>query len=136
MPPAVTAPPKPEGPPELSLDATGPKVGFSRIVLQKAEDFDKLQKGIQGVRDKFSGKDVHVIASRDTNTEWVVTMLKDLEGIGATGLFVRTPTRKEFSGELEFVRAESLEFTSVQRGRDCARGPRHRGLAPLWRHGE
>ncbi len=103
LPPPVTEPPKPEGPPELSLDSVGPKVGFTRIVLQKAEDYDKLQKEIQGVRDQFNGKDVHVVASRDTNTQWVVAMLKDLEAIGASALYVRTQTRKEFSGELEFL---------------------------------
>jgi len=116
LPPPVTEPPKPEGPPELSLDASGPKVGFSRIVLQKPEDFDKLRKEVQGVRDQFNGKDVHVVASRDTNTQWVVAMLKNLEEIGATGLFVRTPTRKEFSGELEFLaqqKAASLPACSV-----------------------
>ena len=103
QPPPVTEPPKPEGPPELSLDSVGPKVGFTRIVLQKAEDYDKLQKEIQGVRDQYNGKDAHVIASRDTNTQWVVAMLKDLEEIGASALYVRTQTRKEFSGELEFL---------------------------------
>lgn len=116
LPPPITEPPKPEGPPELSLDATGPKVGFTRIVLQKAEDYEKLQKEIQGVREQFNGKDVHVIASRDTNTQWVVAMLKNLLGIGASALYVRTPTRKEFSGELEFLpeqKAASLPTCSV-----------------------
>ena len=106
QPPPVTEPPKPQGPPELSLDSVGPKVGFTRIVLQKAEDYDKLRKEIQGVRDQFNGKDVHVVASRDTNTQWVVAMLKDLEAIGASALYVRTQTRKEFSGELEFLTQE------------------------------
>ena len=116
LPPPVTEPPKPQGPPELSLDSVGPKVGFSRIVLQKAEDYDKLQKEIQGVREQFNGKDVHVVASRDTNTQWVVAMLKNLEAIGATALYVRTQTRKEFSGELEFLtqqKAAALPSCSV-----------------------
>ncbi len=101
-PPPVTEPPKPEGPPELSLDSVGPKVGFNRVVIQKAEDYAKLEKEIQGVRDQFNGKDVHVIAARETNTQWLVAMLKDLDAIGASALYVRTPTRKEFTSELEF----------------------------------
>jgi hypothetical protein len=116
QPPPVTEPPKPQGPPELSLDAVGPKVGFTRIVIQKAEDYDKLQKEVEGVREQYSGKDAHVVASRDTNPQWVVAMLKDLEAIGATALYVRTETRKEFSGELEFLtqaKAASLPSCSV-----------------------
>ena len=103
QPPPITEPPKPEGPPELSLDAVGPKVGFAQIVLQKPEDFQKLHKEVEGVRDQFNGKDVHVKASRDTKVEWVVAFLKELEQIGASALYVRTETRKEFSGELEFL---------------------------------
>ena len=103
QPPPITEPPKPEGPPELSLDSVGPKVGFSQIVLQKAEDFDKLRQTIEGVRDQFSGKDVHVKAARETKTEWVVAMLKELDRIGASALYVKTDTRKEFSSELEFL---------------------------------
>jgi len=114
--PAVTEVPKPQGPPELSLDASGPKVGFSRIVIQKPEDYDKLKKEIEGVRNEFSGKEAHVVASRDTKTEWLVAMLKDLEAIGASPLFVRTQTRKEFSSELEFLsqqKAAALPSCSV-----------------------
>jgi biopolymer transport protein ExbD len=102
QPPPTTEVPKPEGPPELSLDAVGLKVGFTQIVPQKPEDFDKLHKEVQGVRDQFSGKDVHVKASRETKTEWVVKMLSELDQIGASALYVQTDTRKEYSGELEF----------------------------------
>lgn len=101
--PSVTEVPKPQGPPELSLDSVGPKVGFSRVVLQKAEDYQKLHKEVENVRNDFSGKDVHVVASRDTKIEWLVAMLKELEAIGASSLYVRTETRKEFSSELEFL---------------------------------
>ncbi len=101
--PSITEVPKPQGPPELSLDSSGPKVGFTRIVIQKPEDYDKLHKEIAGVRNDFNGKDVHVVASRDTKTEWVVALLKELEAIGASALYVRTETRKEFSNELEFL---------------------------------
>jgi len=101
--PSVTEVPKPQGPPELSIDVSGPKVGFSRILIQKPEDYDKLQKEIEGVRNEFSGKEAHIVAAREANTQWVVAMLKDLEAIGASALSVRTPTRKEFSSELEFL---------------------------------
>src|SRR5664280_841188 len=116
QPPPTTEIPKPQGPPELSLDAMGPKVGFSRVMLQKPEDYEKLRKEIQGVREQFNGKDVHVIASRDTKTQWLVAMLKDLDEIGASTINVRTQTRKEFSGELEFLpehKAASLPSCSV-----------------------
>lgn len=109
QPPPVTEAPKPQGPPELTLDATGPKVGFSRILLQKAEDYEKLRSEIQAVREQFTGKDVHVVASRDTNTQWVVAMLKNLEEIGAANLFVRTPTRQEFSPELGFLSEQKAQ---------------------------
>jgi len=102
QPPPITETPKPQGPPELSVDSTGPKVGFTQIVLQKPEDFEKLHKEIVGVREHFSGKDVYVKASRDTKTEWVVRMLSELDQIGAAAIYVRTDTRKEFSSELEF----------------------------------
>lgn len=101
--PSITETPKPQGPPELSVDSIGPKVGFTQIVIQKSEDFEKLHKEIESVRDQFSGKDVHVKASRDTKIEWVVAMLKELDQIGAAALYVSTDTRKEFSSELAFL---------------------------------
>jgi hypothetical protein len=72
-------------------------------VIQKPEDYEKLHKEVENVRNEFNGKDVTVVASRDTKTEWIVAMLKELDAIGASSLHVRTETRKEFSGELEFL---------------------------------
>jgi hypothetical protein len=84
--------------------------------LQKTEDYEKLQKEIYNVREQFNGKEVHIVASRDTNTQWVVAMLRNLERIGASALFVRTPTRKEFTTELEFLseqKAKGMPTCSV-----------------------
>lgn len=110
QPPPITETPKPQGPPELSLDAVGAKVGFTQFVLQEdaqdptrvSSNLEKLKQAIEAVRDQFTGKDVHVSASRETKTAWVVRMLSDLDQIGATALYVRTDTRKEFSSELQF----------------------------------
>jgi len=114
--PSITETPKPQGPPELILDATGPKVGFLRVMLQKPEDYEKLKQAVEEAREHYNGKEAHIIASRDTKTQWVVTLLNDLDAIGATPIYVRTQTRKEFSGELEFLterKAANLPSCSV-----------------------
>jgi biopolymer transport protein ExbD len=101
--PAVTEVPKPQGPPAISIDNMGPKIGFTQLILQRPSDYEKLQKEIETLREHYQGKDVHVSASRDTNTQWIAAVLGGLEDIGASPLFVRTPTRAEFSGELQWA---------------------------------
>ncbi len=115
-PPPITEVPKPKGPPELVIDTLSPKVGFSRVLLNKPDDRAKLRKAIEEVKDEFSGKEARVVVDRNTNPSWVIAMLEELGRIGASPLIVRTESRKEFPQELTIVpqpQAPSVASCSV-----------------------
>jgi biopolymer transport protein ExbD len=99
-PPPVTEIPKPKGPPELSVDNMSPKIGFSRVLLQKPTDREKLKNEIATVRDEFSGKEAAVTVDRNADTKSVIAMLEELANIGAQPLLIKTSSRKDYPQEL------------------------------------
>lgn len=99
-PPPVTEVPKPKGPPELSVDNLSPKVGFSRVLLQKPTDREKLKKELLQVKDEFSGKEATLLVDRKADTRMVIAMLEELGNIGASPIFVKTSSRTDFPQQL------------------------------------
>jgi hypothetical protein len=102
-PPKDAAPPKPVGPPELAIDDLGPKVGFSRVLLDKPEGRDKLAKELAENKSQFEGKEATLSVIRKAKLSWVMTMMSELGKIGATKVIVKTDTRKDYPGELPFT---------------------------------
>lgn len=102
-PPKDAAPPKPAGPPELSIDDLGPKVGFSRVLLDKPEGRDKLREELTANKQHYEGKEATLSVIRKAKLVWVTTLMSELGKIGASKVIVKTETRKEFPGELAFT---------------------------------
>ena len=99
-PPAVTEVAKPKGPPELSVDNLSPKIGFSRVLLQKPTDREKLKNELTAVRDEFSGKETTLTVDRKADSKMVIAMLEELANIGAQPIIVKTSSRTDFTQQL------------------------------------
>jgi hypothetical protein len=99
-PPPMTEVPKPKGPPELSVDNLSPKIGFSRVLLQKPTDREKLKNELLQVKDEFSGKEAAVVVDRKADTKLVIAMLEELGNIGANPIIIKTSSRKDFPQQL------------------------------------
>ncbi|HEX4476938.1 MAG TPA: hypothetical protein VH142_17735 [Polyangiaceae bacterium] len=102
-PPALSAPPKPTGPPEFSVAAEGPKVGWTYIMLDKPDGKQKLAEQIGDNKEYVSGKDVKVTADRQAKLAYVAAMLDALDAGGATSITVATDTRPEFAKTVKFT---------------------------------
>lgn len=102
-PPKDAVPPKPSGPPELAIDDLGPKVGFSRVLIDKPDGRERLRNELSPVKQHYAGKEVTLSVVRKTKLAWVQIMLSELGKIGATKVIVKTETRKDFPGELAFT---------------------------------
>jgi len=101
-PPAITAPPKPTGPPELTVSAEGPKVGWTYILLDKPDGKQKLASELAANKEYFSGKDVPLRADRNAKLAYVAEMIKALSEGGAATVVVSTETRTEFPKTVKF----------------------------------
>ena len=106
--PAMTEIPKPKGPPELAIDELSPRVGFSRLLLRKPEDREKLAKEIGENAEFFKGKTVPLIVDRKAQTEWVAVMIQELARVGVDAVEVATTTRKEFRQTLVFTPQQKM----------------------------
>jgi len=102
-PPKLTEAPKPKGPPELAIDELGPKVGYSRVLLDKPEGRDKLAKELSDNKSWYSGKEVTLSVIRKAKMKWVMTMMHEIGTVGATKVIIKTETREEFPKELVFT---------------------------------
>jgi hypothetical protein len=101
--PAELPVPKPETAPILEIDTISPKVGTERALLIHPEGKAKLVELMSGAKRWLEGKDVTVIADRQTKVPWVVTFLDELGKVGPSSITVRTETRKDFSADQRFV---------------------------------
>jgi hypothetical protein len=99
-PPAITEVPKPKGPPELSVDNLSPKVGFSRVLLQKPTDREKLKNELVQVKEEFDGKEATIVVDRKADAKWVIAMLEEVANIGAKPIIIKTSSRKDFPQQL------------------------------------
>jgi hypothetical protein len=110
-PPPIQEVPKPKGPPELHIDSLSPKVGFTRVLLKKPEDREKLAKELNDNREYFSSGDVPLRVDREADPTWVVAMVDEIAALGADRITVRTPTRPEFSQQLRLKPATRVDGT-------------------------
>jgi biopolymer transport protein ExbD len=101
-PPAVEAP-KPQGPPEFSIDTISPKVGFSRVVIKKAEGKQELESRLAEQKEHIDGKDVRLLVDRKTSIDWVVLYVEELGKLGAKHVTIVTESREEFPKEVRFT---------------------------------
>lgn len=102
-PPAITAPPKLEGPPDFIVNADGPKIGWTYILLDKPEGKQKLTDEIEKNKKFISGETVKVRVDRKAKIAHVGAFLEALAAGGATALTVTTETRTEFPQSVTFA---------------------------------
>lgn len=102
-PPPVTEVPKPKGPPELAIDTLSPKVGYSRVLLNKPTDREKLKNELVAVRSEFDGKEATITIDRKANSKWVVAMLEEVANIGASPIVIKTSSRTDYTQELRMM---------------------------------
>jgi len=102
-PPKDAGPPTPSGPPEISIDDLGPKIGFTRVLLDKPEGRDRLASEIAQNKQHWEGKEAKVSAVRNAKMVWMMTLMNELGKIGVSKVVVKTETRKDYPGELAFT---------------------------------
>jgi hypothetical protein len=108
QPPPITELPKPAGPPELRIDSLSPLVGFTRILLNKPDDRDKLRAELEKNRKYFSSGDVPLAVDRDAQIPMVSVMVQELSALGASTVTVTTPTRPEYSQQLKLTPTDKV----------------------------
>lgn len=99
--PAASSPPNAQ--PELAVDGLGAKLGFSRILLDRAEGQERLRQELGQQRAAFAGKEVTIKADRSAKLPYVARLVEELGALSASPIRIKTETRKEFPGELEFA---------------------------------
>ena len=102
-PPKDAAPPAPKGPPELSIDDLGPKIGFTRVLLDKPEGRDRLAKELADTKEYWDGKEASVAIDRKSKMAWVVAFVQELAKVGVSKVVIKTETRKEYPADLAFT---------------------------------
>jgi hypothetical protein len=102
-PPPLKEPVKPEGPPDLAIDAISPKVGFERENFKFPDGRSKLAAALAENRRYFEGKEPALIVDRKAQQEWVAAYLSELGKIGVSRVLIKTDTRDDFSHELYFT---------------------------------
>jgi biopolymer transport protein ExbD len=107
-PPPLATPPKPSGPPDLSIDNLGPKVGYARIIVDRSDTKLKLEEAIGEHKQHFDGKQVTLRVDRKAKPDWVVLVVDELAKVGATKILMKTESRAEFPAELVFTPQDKL----------------------------
>jgi biopolymer transport protein ExbD len=103
QPPPLTEETRPKPPPELTIDELSPQVGFSRVILKKASDREKLATELAETKEHWQGKVVPVRIDRKANVDWVMTLFGELSRVGAEAFEVSTDTRDDFPKKLTFT---------------------------------
>jgi hypothetical protein len=98
---AGTAPPT--GPPQLAIDDLGPKIGYTRVLLDKPEGRDRLAHELSETKEDWDGKEVPLTIDRRSKLAWVVAFIHELGKVGASKVVIKTETRKEFPTQLAFT---------------------------------
>src|ERR1041384_577987 len=88
-PPPIKETPKPTGPPDFVVSAEGPKVGWTYVLLEKADGKQKLAAAVGAQREWVSGKEVKVRAARQAKIAHVAEMLRALTEAGASSIVVQ-----------------------------------------------
>jgi biopolymer transport protein ExbD len=88
-------PPKAKGPPELEVDAISPKVGFTRVLLDKPTERAKLTAEVEKLKDQYQGRDVTIKVDRNAQPAWVIALVEDVAAAGAGAITIQTQTRAD-----------------------------------------
>src|SRR5262249_54673178 len=107
-PPPIKEAPKPQGPPDFVVGAEGPKVGWTYVLLEKADGKQKLAAAVADAKEWVSGKDVKLRVDRQAKIAHVAEMLHALAEGGASGVTVSTDTRTEFPKTVAFTALSGL----------------------------
>jgi biopolymer transport protein ExbD len=107
-PPPIKETPKPQGPPDFVVSAEGPKVGWTYVMLEKADGKQKLAAAVGAQREWVTGKEVKLRADRQAKIAHVAEMLRALAEGGASSVTVQTDTRTEFPKTVTFTAPGSL----------------------------
>lgn len=107
-PPPIKETPKPQGPPDFVVSAEGPKVGWTYVMLEKADGKQKLAAAVGAQREWVSGKEVKLRADRQAKVAHVGEMLRALAEAGASSVTIQTDTRNEFSKTVTFTAPGAL----------------------------
>jgi biopolymer transport protein ExbD len=116
QPPPITETPKSAGPPDFQILAEGPKIGWTNILLEKADGPKKLREEIAANSEFVNGKDLALTIDRKAQLPWVREMLSALDEAGATGFEITTTTRPEFATKTKLAplsKAKSAPSCSV-----------------------
>lgn len=101
--------PKPKGPPDFVIDNMGPKVGFSRVLIEKKDGKERLEKELKSVSEHIKGKDVDLKIDRKAKLPWVRAYISLLDAEGVGKIVVHTDTRDEFSKTLKVTPQSQLK---------------------------
>jgi hypothetical protein len=107
--PRLTEVPKPQGPPDFVIDDVSPKVGFSRVVLSKPEDREKLAKELAENKQYIEGQEVRLQVVRKASMSTVATYIDELAKIGATAVRVVTETRGDYPKDVRFTPLDAVK---------------------------
>jgi hypothetical protein len=85
----------------LSVDNLSPKIGFSRVLLQKPTDREKLKTELAAVRSEFEGKETALLVDRKADSKSVIVMMEELANIGAQPIVIKTSSRTDYPQQLK-----------------------------------
>lgn len=102
-PPPLKEPPKPTGPPDLAIDTLGPKVGYTRVLMERNDARDKLSEALGEHKQHVDGKEPTLRVDRKAKTDWVVAYIEELAKAGATKVVLKTDTREEYPKQVTFT---------------------------------
>jgi biopolymer transport protein ExbD len=98
--PKLTEPPKPSGPPDVAIDNLGPKVGFTRVLIEREDGKQKLAEAVAEHKSHFQDKEVTVRVDRKAKPDWLVAIIDELVKVGASRILVKTDTREEYPKQI------------------------------------
>ena len=107
-PPPLKEPPKPSGPPDLSIDNLGPKVGYTRVMVDRNDTKSRLEEALGEHKQHFDGKQVTLRVDRKAKPDWVALVIDELAELGASTVLLKTESRPEYPKELTFVPEDEL----------------------------
>jgi hypothetical protein len=107
-PPPLKEPLKLVGAPDLVIDNQGPKVGFTRVLIERSDGREKLAAALTEHKQHWQEKSATVRVDRRAKPEWLAAMIDELASSGASKVVVKSETRAEFPQELTFTPESKL----------------------------
>jgi hypothetical protein len=108
QPPPLLEPPKVVGAPDLVIDAQGPKVGFTRVLIERRDAREKLAAELAEHKQHWQEKLATVRVDRRAKPEWLALTIDELASSGAEKIIVKTESRADFPKQLTFTPQSKL----------------------------